>query len=52
MVRKETEGNRENQQRAHKERIWELSDSLRKNNIHLMEIPEDVERNYVSTNHS
>ena len=44
MERKEAEEKREKQLRIHKERLWELNDSLRRNNIHLIGIPEEVER--------
>ena len=41
---KEPEEKRGKQLKAHEERLQELSDSLRKNNIHFIGIPEDVER--------
>ena len=44
MERKETDEKKEKQLRAHEERLWELSDGLRKNNICLIGIPEDVKR--------
>ena len=41
---KEPEEKRGKQLKAHEERLQELSDSLRKNNIHLIGIREAVER--------
>ena len=43
MVRKEAE-KREKQLRAHEESLREINDSLRRNNIHLIGIPEEAER--------
>ena len=49
MERKEAEGKREKQLRTHeKERLWEVSDSLRRNNICLIGIPEYMERERVT----
>ena len=45
--RKEAKENREKQPGAHKAVLWELSDSLEKNNIHTIGIPEDVKRERV-----
>ena len=44
MERKEAEEKREKQLEAHEERLWELSDSFRNNNTHLIGFPEDMER--------
>ena len=55
MVRKEAE-EREKQLGAHKERLREINDSLRRKNIHLIGIPEEARRKkitkYIQTNHS
>ena len=44
MVRKEAEGKKEKQLRAHEERLRGINDSLRMKNIHLIGIPEEAER--------
>ena len=44
MGRKEADEKREKQLRAYEERLREINDSLRKKNIHLIEIPEEAER--------
>ena len=44
MEMKEAEEKREKQLKAHKERLPRKSDSLKKNNIHIIGIPEGKER--------
>ena len=44
IERKETEEKREKQLRTHEERLWEINVNFKSNDIHLIEIPEDVER--------
>ena len=44
MERKEAEEEREKQSRTHEERLQETNNSLRRNNIRLTGIPEEVER--------
>ena len=44
MVRKEAEEKRENQLKAYEEKLREINDSLRRNNLCLIGIPEEAER--------
>ena len=44
MERKEAEGKREKQLKAHEERIRKINDRLRRKNICLIGIPEEAER--------
>ena len=46
MVRKEGEEKREKQLRDHEEKLREINDSLRRKNIHITGIPEEVEREW------
>ena len=44
MERKGAEEQREKQLRTHEENLREINDNMRRNNIHLIGIPEDGER--------
>ena len=44
MAKTETEEKREEQLKDHEDRIREISDSLRKKNLHLIGFPEGIER--------
>ena len=44
MARKEAEEKREKQLKDHEERLREISDSLRRKNLHLIRVPEGAER--------
>ena len=52
VERKQAEEKREKQLRAHEKRLWELSDSLRQNNICLIGITEEREDQMVCMNKS